>query len=60
MPMPLSAIVSVPSSVSGTRTMRKSGSSASSSGVSIAMTRSFSQASAAFEMSSRRKTSRFE
>jgi len=56
MPIPLSLIVSVPASLSGVKVIDRL-SPPSNSGFASASKRSFSQASEAFEMSSRRKIS---
>ena len=60
MPIPLSSTVSVPACLSAERTIWNGASPAASSGCVSASVLSFSQASAALEISSRRKTSRFE
>ena len=59
MPMPLSVMVSVPAVASASMRIPSSGSSASSELSAMAAKRSRSLASEAFEMSSRRKISRW-
>ena len=60
MPMPLSRIVSVRASASGSRTMCRSDTSACRSLSRKVSSRSLSSASDALDTSSRRNTSRFE